>query len=676
MRRRCEQYLRALNTLPNSDSTQLGDLLLALPTLSLQDIKTDFRVLSISIKANSFLTEQAKWRIRNYLEQNKQEDFEVLVSRTSLKEITASFEDITESSVTKALLREKAWHLLEKYPRDTLLSMSQLPEGEIAFKHQIETVTGLFDDLDDRGLVADEVGLGKTVTALLWLHEHVLRSDRPLTALVLVPSNLKGQWSDAFFQFFGLAFVSDTRPTTTELEMQDILLLSVDEAKMGDTEKVLIKRYWDCLILDESHDVKNMSSLRFKFLYAINASYKLLLSATPVHNTAYDLYSQVLLLHPGLLGKRRQFGDYYLEDKKRVKNPLGLQRMLERVLMRTRRSDIPFEFSERHIKTEFIPEWTEHEYGLYDDLLGILVGVFHKQLPRAVMLSRASGGETAVADFVLKCMLLLREMASHPDAALKTTEESLYPKILEYAKATGDDTYTKQLELFLGKYKDQTLHLSKENRLLEILAQLFKAPDRRVIVFVNFLKTQDAIRETILRRFADIDVQEYYGDLPKRKKKSTIRLFSHSKRCVLVSTDSGGQGLNLDAADAVINYDYPWNPMKVEQRVGRIDRLSKRHDDIYVFNLITKGTIEQYVYQTLIEKIGIVKDVIGDIMSPIEIEEEWERRFMVSIGLIVLSCENSSELKDKFEKLDKTSLLRVATQYSTLIHEKHRHVLA
>lgn len=672
---RYEEYLRVLTAYPEAESIKLTTLLELLEEYSLKDVKTDLQNVGILIKSNSFRVDKAKWKIRHYLQSHSKNNNYIRIDPLSETKILSSFKGLNNCSANKAVLREKAYKYFVKKPEDSLLCLSLLNKNKVAFKHQIDTVQKLINNLDDRGIVSDEVGLGKTITALLWIHEHFLRANRELNCLVLVPSNLKKQWCDAFYNFFGLPFSYKKRHSVHEIESQDILLLSIDSAKIGDTAKVLMNRYWDCLVVDESHEIRNMDSLRFKFVYSLNASYKLFLSATPVQNTAYDLYSQSLPLEPGLLDHKKQFGDYYLEDERRVKNPLGLQKVLDGVVLRTRRDDIPFEFAKRNYHTELIREWTDNEYEIYDDLLNILIGVFHKQLPKAVMLKRQSGGETAIADFVLKCMLLLREMASHPDAAVKTISKSLYPEIKAYAFATKDYTFEKRLRLFVSKYKKYKNTLSKEKYLLDLISKLFKRENRRAIIFVNFLKTRDAIKDSLSKRFPDIDIYEFYGELPKNKKNFIIESFGNSPLAVLISTDSGGQGLNLDVADVVINYDYPWNPMKVEQRIGRIDRLSKKYNNIYIYNLITSGTIEQYVYQTLIEKIGIVKDVIGDIMSPIEIEEEWERRFMVSIGLIVLSCKNSTELKKAFEMLDKTALSHAATQYRTLIFDRYRHGL-
>ncbi|MBN2545210.1 MAG: DEAD/DEAH box helicase [Spirochaetes bacterium] len=668
-------YLKTLNSIKDGPSIKLSTILEILDDFSFQQIKSDFSTVGIEITEKSFNLEDAKWKIRQYLSLHKKEDLLIKIESNSDKQIKNVTKEFNDGSVMDAIICDKAFNYTLNNPEDILFSLSLLPDDLIAYKHQIQTVQNVINNYNSRAIVADEVGLGKTITALLWLHEHILRSGRIINTIILVPSNLMKQWCDAFFDFFRLTFSKKKKYSVNELESQDILLMSLDQAKIGDNARILLKRHWDCFILDESHDIKNSESIRFKFVYSLNATYKLFLSATPVHNSAYDLHSQSLPIYPGLLDKAKQFGSYYLEDDKRVINPEGLQKILQKIIIRTRREDIPFKFSERKPHTEFITEWTEHEYSIYNDLLFILIGVFHKHLPKAIILAKQAGSEVAVADFVLKCMLLLREMASHPDAALKTIEDSLYPNILEYATAINDYTYTKMIDNFIKKYKNNEHHLSKEQYLLKILKQLLDNKSRRIIIFVNFLKTRDAIEKTINKNFPKVKTYLYYGKLPKPDKERNIESFINSDSAILISTDSGGQGLNLDAADVVINYDYPWNPMKVEQRIGRIDRLGKRYNQIYIYNLITSGTIEQYVYQTLIEKINIVKDIFGDIMSPIEVKEEWERRFMVSIGLIVLSCNNSTELKEKFEKLDKTTLNRAATQYKTLIFDRYKYGL-
>jgi len=673
MNNKYEQYLRLVNTFPIDTEVKLTDLLEILEEYSIQEIKSDFNSIGIKITSNKFNAKQAKWILRNYINQHNSDETSISIEIPSKDQYAKLANDIYESNLLKAAIRDDAFKYFEKNPDDNLLSLSLLAGNEVAFKHQIQTVNNVFNNLYNRCIVADEVGLGKTITALLWLHEHFIRGGRGLNALILVPANLLKQWTNALSKFFLLPFSPNKTYTINELETQDILLISIDKAKIGNISKILINRYWDCIILDESHIIKDLSTQRFKFVYSLNASYKLFLTATPVHNSAYDLYSQSLPLFPGLLGQKKQFGEYYLEDDKRVRNPEGLQNVIKTIFTRTRRKDIPFKFTKRISHTETLKEWTNDEYNLYDDLLRILVGVFHKQLPKAIYLSHQQGGEIAVAEFVLLSMLLFREMASHPCAALNTIENSLLPSIEEYATATKDYTYKNLLINFLDKYNRHKYDLSKKNYLIELLNNLFKKGSRRVIIFVNYLKTREAIKAIIEEKFPHLNIFEYYGDLTHDEKYQAEQNFKSSDKAILISTDAGGQGLNLQAADVVINYDYPWNPMVVEQRIGRIDRLDSKYSRIYIYNLITFGTIEQYVYQTLLEKINIVKDVIGDIMSPIEIKEEWERRFTISIGLIVLSCENSSELKDKFQKLDKTSLSSAASQYKSLIYHRYNY---
>jgi len=669
-----ESYLIVLDSI-KTKTMNLSELLETLVNCSFACIKSDFSKLKIPIQSNSFNVDQAKLKIRQYILHNKT-DYTIPVEYKNSGEILYLFQTKSKNSILDACIRDSAYNYLATYPEDLLLSLALLKDDNIAFKHQIVDVNTAINKFNNRCMIIDDVGLGKTVTALLWLYELVIRMNGCLSALILVPANLKSQWFEAIRDFFGDKIPIKNK-TADDYKNNDILLLSVDQAKMGDISKILLQREWDCLILDESHEIRNMNSKRFKFVYSLNAAYKLFLTATPVHNTAYDLYSQSLPILPGLLGNPKQFSEDYLVQNKYVRTSVVLRKALEKLMIRTRRDDIPFNFARHNYFTEIINEWTKQEYALYDDLLKLLVGVFKKQLPKAVVLKQQFI-ERTLDDFVLKSMLLLCEMASHPDTALKTISKTLKPAIEKYAEATNDYEFVDKLDSFINKYNGYHYNLAKVNCLIRILKSTFNTSSRHVIVFVNYIKTSEAIEKVIKTSFNNtIDTYKYIGKFSAQAKTMNIDAFVHSEKAILLSTDAGGQGLNLNVADVVINYDYPWNPMKVEQRIGRIDRLNTKYENIYIYNLITKGTIEQYIYQTLIEKITIVKDVIGDIMSPIEIEEEWERKFLISIGHIILLSEDGSDLKMKFEKMDKKSLAIAAaqTQYSTQILERYKNGL-
>ncbi len=672
MNNRIEQYIDAIKHCNSKQTITVSEFAMVVEEISVKQIKQDFRELNIFIEDSVFDIHNAIWKLREKLEKNKLDDAQLKVQSPSENEITNSFSDKIESSLKKAVVVEKSFDYISSHPNSSLLSIGKIIKDKVAFEHQIKTVNTLINNYYGRAIVADEVGLGKTITGFLWLFEYSLRNSKKLNTLILVPPNLKPQWCEKAFEFFELPFDPKKRYTIDELKYQDILIMSIDEAKTKDKAQILLERNWDCLIIDEAHDIRNSDSIRFRFSYSLKAKYKLLLTATPVHNTGYDIYSQVLLIRPGLLGKKKFFGNHYLIDDKQIANPKSIRKDLEKVLIRNRRDDIKLRFSKRNIQTIIINEWTQHEYDLYNDLLSILINVFHKHLKKAVMIQSPSGSEKAVTDFVLRSMLLLREISSHPDAALNTIKNSLQNDLIKYAEVTHEYKFVNQLKDFITKYEKKQHDLSKSKELLKIIQQSFVEKDRKIIIYVNFLKSKDAIIKLLALSFEDVDIYEYSGTLSKTEKINRVEDFWSAKKAILVSTDAGGQGLNLETADVIINYDYPWNPMKVEQRIGRIDRLSQDAEIINVYNLITSGTIEQYVYQTLMEKIEIFKDTIGDITSPIEINEEWERKFTVSIGLIILSCENASELKTKFEEIDKKEIERYTFKYNSLIHEQKK----
>jgi SNF2 family DNA or RNA helicase len=260
-------------------------------------------------------------------------------------------------------------------------------------------------------------------------------------------------------------------------------------------------------------------------------------------------------------------------------------------------------------------------------------------------------------------------MASHPSAALNTIEHSLLPKLDLYAKITHDFKYVIHTKEFITKYKKTVHHLSKSKKLIQILSAHHKVGDK-VIVYVNFISTKNALLKLIGKYLPKIPLFEFHGELTAKEKEKVIESFIASSGGVLLSTDAGGQGLNLETASVVVNFDYPWNPMKIEQRIGRIDRINQQSKFIYIYNLITNGTIEQYVYQALVKKLAIFMDTIGDILSPIEIGEEWERKFSYSIGMLILSSEDAKQLKKRFESLDKKSLDLYSQKYSTVMHAK------
>jgi SNF2 family DNA or RNA helicase len=327
-------------------------------------------------------------------------------------------------------------------------------------------------------------------------------------------------------------------------------------------------------------------------------------------------------------------------------------------------------------KTVWIDDWTEQETLCYDALLEMLRGTYRRSLGAATPIARPSGIEEHVSQFVLVSMLIMREMASHTAAAMKTLDTALRGHLEKLALALGDRTGLESLDQFLKVHSKNLKHEDthgKAKALLDELENLFD-DTHSVLVYVVFRETLTAVSELIKKRFPDIEVIEYHGKLSKEDKKRQVRRFWKSKKACFVSMDSGGQGLNLQVADTVVNYDYPWNPMKVEQRVGRVDRYGQTSDNIRIVNFITRGTIEVYVYHTLQSKLEVFRNVIGDMMSPLQVEELWEDRLMLGIGELILSSRDADDMRARFEGLDESSLRKYLDRYERYVARSEKWV--
>jgi SNF2 family DNA or RNA helicase len=529
--------------------------------------------------------------------------------------------------------------------------------GLTAYPHQLKTAIEVLNPMRGNVIVADEVGLGKTVTAGLVIAD-LLLARSTTSILILVPSNLRTQWEGELLRFFALGEAGEHRRyTTDDLAHRPQLLLAVDRAKKPDYAKILLRREWDWLILDEAHEVRNPDSDRARFIFSLNATRRLYLTATPVHNTAYDIYHVVNSLRPGFFGSARVFASDFLEEDGGVRDPATFQHALGNVMLRTRREDTILTFPARQIKPIRIKRRQERERQLYNDVLRLLRGIYRRHLGVAVPISPPDGHGRAVEQAVIVAMLVLKELSSHPRSALLTLGRSLRGRVLALARTTGDSSDLQQLDKILESYQDVTWPRGthqKTDALLRLLPRVIK-DHGKVVIYVHFRETKDALLELIGKlvdsgRIPGCAVLEYHGDMTQPRKTAAVNRFVGAACACLVSTDAGGTGLNLQAASAIVNFDFPWNPMIVEQRIGRIDRLGQVSKTVTIYNFISHGTIEMYVYAVLQEKLDVCSDILGNIESPI-VAELMRRPEDFGIGEIVLGSADDNEMAERFNAL-------------------------
>jgi SNF2 family DNA or RNA helicase len=289
----------------------------------------------------------------------------------------------------------------------------------------------------------------------------------------------------------------------------------------------------------------------------------------------------------------------------------------------------------------------------------------------AAPIATPSGGERHVSQFVLIAMLVLREMASHPLAAIETLKTALRNRVKEFAKITRDDSDLIKLDQFILDYTSHTWdveHHAKSEKLLQEADKLLAA-GKKFVIYVNYRITHQILMEELARRHPKIAIVSYEGTLGREKKKAAIKRFKKEPKACLVSTDCGGQGLNLQFAESVINYDFPWNPMRIEQRIGRVDRVRNKEESakikqVRILNFRTRGTVEEYVQIVLTRKLQEVHAVLGEFQSPLQIEKVYEDKLTMFIGRELMEARDAADMRKRMINFGVDDLERYIGDYA------------
>ena len=439
-------------------------------------------------------------------------------------------------------------------------------------------------DLNGRAILADEVGLGKTIEAGIVVKEYLLRGA-VRTVLVLVPASLCEQWRAELWEKFELDFVVSRGPAG-QWGRHPLVISSLETARHERHRRRVRGANYDLLVVDEAHRLRNHLTLGWKFVNDLNPRYLLLVTATPVQNDMRELYNLTTLVRPGTVGTFVQFRRDFLSghDKRSPRNTPRLRSLLETVMIRTRRSDTDLTFAPRKVETLWVSQ-TPAERKLYREISEFVAAAVHGE----------AGRPGRPHYFTL--MVLQKEMGSSWAAARATLErlsqnpDGLDPRSLKQLAACAAEVGGMQ---------------SKLRSLLRFIASL---NGEKCIVFTQFRSTQDTIVDAL--REMRIEPAVFHGELGWREKEEALDRF-RTALPVLVSTEAGGEGRNLQYCRIIANYDLPWNPMRLEQRIGRVHRLGQAHP-VRVVNMAARGTIEAYVLEILDRKIRMFELVVGEM---------------------------------------------------------------
>ncbi|MBS4176360.1 DEAD/DEAH box helicase [Lederbergia citrea] len=442
--------------------------------------------------------------------------------------------------------------------------------------HQLDTAKQVVENMNGKAILADEVGLGKTIEAGLILKEYMIRG-LVKKALILVPASLVSQWVIELNTKFHIPAAAQRKSYVWE--QFDCVVSSIDTAKRSPHREIIAEQNYDLIIIDEAHKLKNHKTKNYEFVQSLKKKFCLLLTATPIQNRIEEIFYLVSLLKPGHLGSQSGFLEKYKNKQLSVQEDEYLKALVNKVMIRNRRADTGIEWTERHVET--IPiEFTKEERELYD----------------AIEVLKNTETEFAAHGFSL--ITLKREACSSREAVFYTLK-NMFNK-----HENPSEDYMNKLQ-YLQKKIEAVTQNSKAVKTLELI----QAIDDKVIIFTEYRATQLYLQWYLQQH--GIRSVPFRGGF-KRGKKDWMREVFKNQAQVLIATEAGGEGINLQFCNHVINFDLPWNPMRLEQRIGRIHRLGQEKD-VHIYNYAIKDTIEEHILKLLYEKIKLFERVVGEL---------------------------------------------------------------
>jgi len=557
-------------------------------------------------------------------------------------------------AVEEIIYRASAARVADALTQDVVLA--PLEASVIPLPHQISVLKRAISTDRIRYLLADEVGLGKTIEAGLIMRELKLRGLVKRT-MIITPRGLLMQWvaemdthfNEQFYpilsedyrslkRIFSLSIGNERAKTVfgqnnlNPFCMFDQVIVSMDsvkplEGKGGEEGQErfedLISANWDLVIVDEAHrlggSTDHVARYRLGRGVAEVAPYLLLLSATPHQGKTDQFHRLISLLDP----------DAFPDEDSITK-----ERVQPYVIRTEKRRAIDVEgkplFTPR--RTELMPVfWKEHHHDqrlLYE----MVTDYVRKGYNQAMREKRTYIGFLMILmqRLVISSTRAIRTTLQRRLEALEVPQEqfTLFPQLREeeWTDLDGQEQMDTLLKSRLNALENEQAEVkllleiakrcenqgpdAKAEALLDWIYQLQAEegdPELKVLVFTEFVPTQEMLSEFLTER--GFKVVCLNGSMGMKERKQVQDAFAKDAR-VLISTDAGGEGLNLQFCHVVINYDIPWNPMRLEQRIGRVDRIGQTHP-VRAINFVFKGSVEHRILQVLEEKLAVIFEEFG-----------------------------------------------------------------
>ncbi|MBU7026772.1 MAG: DEAD/DEAH box helicase family protein [Theionarchaea archaeon] len=547
---------------------------------------------------------------------------------------------------------------------DTLsqeIFVSPLNSNVIPLPHQLYVLSQALSTDKIRYLLADEVGLGKTVEAGLILKELKLR-NLAKRILVVAPKSLVEQWvqemQNHFNEDFKLVIPESAFKLLSNKDIWNLfnqIVVPLDSVKPVTKRRGWSKREvavynrerfedlvsagWDLIIVDEAHKLAGTTTsvARYKLGKALAKAspYLLLLSATP-HQGKTDAFLRLMsLLDRNTFNfatsiERETVTQYVIRtEKRKAIDPEGNSLFTPRYT-----ETVSVEWEEKHqLQQELYEKITEYVRNGYNRAI--------KEKKRyigfvMVLMQRLVSSSTRAIRTALEKRLSVLEGGAYYARAVEPDEEWWEMDTQERM----EDLFSRVIPAFTNEH-DEVQHLVslarkceamrtdvKAEVLIELIYNLQREennPGLKILVFTQFLPTQDMLKEFLETRGFSVVCLNGVMSIKERR---NAQLQFADKASVMISTEAGGEGLNLQFCHIVINYDIPWNPMRLEQRIGRVDRIGQVNP-VKAFNFVFHNTVEERVHEVLEEKLVVILrdlgfDKVGDVLDSGDAEKGFE----------------------------------------------------
>jgi ERCC4-related helicase len=580
--------------------------------------------------------------------------------------------------------------------------------------HQVEAALFAFKSPLSKGtILADEVGLGKTIEAGILLSQ--LWAERRDKLLIICPANLRQQWNQELLDKFFLeskileskSFIAEIKNKNLNPFVQDkIVICSYEFAKKNASYVQLVS--WDLVVIDEAHRLRNVYKPTNKIGNAIKNAVshvrKVLLTATPLQNSLMELYGLVSLIDEHTFGDVKSFrsqflrtteGDNYDDLKDRLK-PIcirNLRQQVQEYIKYTNRIPLTIKF-----------EPSPQEHKLYEDVSAYLQKEILYALPPSqrhlmtLILRKLLASSTFAIAGTLKALITkLQEIIKENkeidlDEAIaldyelldEQKEEWVEEEIEEVKKLSKEELEEIPLEIneleIYQKLAESIKHNAKGEKLITALKEGFSKMDekasRKAIIFTESTRTQnylfnlleayypdqivlfngsnnDKLSNSIYKEWMEANKgsDKISGSPTSDKRAALVDYFRH-KAVVMIATEAASEGINLQFCSLVINYDLPWNPQRIEQRIGRCHRYGQKFDVVVVNFLNMKNAADVRVFQLLDEKFKLFSGIFGasdDVLGSIESGVDFEKR----IAAIYQNYRSEKEINEQFDLLQK-----------------------